>query len=135
MASRSQIFQNAPLAFPQPQPVFAALFFFYLPSSSAAPRGSAPGSLTADRLPAPTRGPAHQPAPANRRPRCGGWQRRRAPPPNLAVACGSRAGSAAVGRADRSCGTAGLGRSPPAIAQPSAAEAVGPSLRHGLRGR
>ena len=99
---------------------------FYLPSSSAAPRGSALGSATAGLLPAPTRGPAHQPAPANRRPRCGGWQRRPAPPLSLAVACGSRAGSAAVGREDGWCGTAGRGRSPPATAQPSVAEAVSP---------
>lgn len=100
--------------------------FFHLPSSSAAPRGSAPRSVTADLLPAPTRGPAHQPASTNRRPRCAGWQRRPAPPLSLTVACGCRAGSAAFGRADWWCGTAGPGCSPPATAHPSAAEPVSP---------
>ena len=126
MAGRSQTLQNTQLSFPRPRPVAGAPFFFHLPYPSSAPRGSAPGSVTADLLPAPTRGPAHQPAPANRRPRCDGWQRRPAPPPSLAVACGSWAGSAVLDRVDWLCVTAGHGCSPPVTAQPSAAEAVGP---------
>lgn len=118
-------FPEHPVLFPV-TPLSLPRSSFHLPSSSDARRGSAPWSVTADLLPAPTRESAHQPAPTNRRPRCCRWQRRPAPPPRLTVACGSRAGSAAFGRADWWCGTAGPGCSPPATVLPSAAEPVSP---------
>jgi hypothetical protein len=63
--------------FPVPCQLFRASFTFHLLVTP----GSARASLRADLLPAPTREPAYQPSPANRRLRCGGWLRRPAPPP------------------------------------------------------
>lgn len=89
------------------------------------------GSLTADLLPAPTRGPPTRP----RRPIAGRAAAAAAgPAPSLAVACGSGPVAplsvARTARVDPGSRALAAGRR-----SAPAAEAVGPSLRHGLRGR